>query len=137
MSAPNASSSSESVADEFVKLFAEKIAQLVTGDPQKDATQIGPLARPDLRETLHSQVEKTFKAGAELILGGEIPDGDGNFYPPTILDHVTPQHVAFRRRTFGPVAALVRVENTEEAIRVANDSEYGLAIRGTEPRRTT
>lgn len=117
----------ESVADEFVKLFAEKTAQLVTGDPQKDATQIGPLARPDLRETLHSQVEKTLKAGAELILGGEIPDGDGNFYPPTILDHVTPQHVAFREETFGPVAALVRVENTEEAIRVANDSEYGLA----------
>lgn len=117
----------ESVADEFVKLFAEKTAQLVTGDPQKDATQIGPLARPDLRVTLHSQVEKTLKAGAELILGGEIPDGDGNFYPPTILDHVTPQHVAFREETFGPVAALVRVENTEEAIRVANNSEYGLA----------
>lgn len=115
-----------SVADRFVELFAEKAAALTVGDPTQESTKVGPLARRDLRDALHEQVQRTIAAGATLRLGGTVLDGPGNFYAPTILDHVSPGMAAFDEETFGPVAAVIRVEGPDEAIELANDSEYGL-----------
>ncbi|MFD4116918.1 NAD-dependent succinate-semialdehyde dehydrogenase [Streptomyces niveus] len=116
----------ETVADEFSRLFTEHTAALIVGDPSDPATDLGPLARPDLRATLHDQVTRSLAGGAELLLGGELPDGQGCFYPPTVLDHVTPGTAAFDEETFGPLAAITRVPDTETAIALANQTEYGL-----------
>jgi len=96
------------------------------GDPTKEETQIGPLARPDLRETLHRQVSESIEKGAKLLLGGEIPDGPGNYYPVTILTDVTPGMPVYEEEIFGPVASIIGVEDESEAIKVANDTSYGL-----------
>lgn len=116
----------EAVADRFVALFVEKAAALKIGDPMERDTKIGPMARVNLRETLHSQVERSIAQGAVLKLGGKPAEGNGFYYPPTVLDHVRPGMVAFCEETFGPVAAIVRVKGVEEAIAVANDTEFGL-----------
>ncbi|NYF14808.1 succinate-semialdehyde dehydrogenase/glutarate-semialdehyde dehydrogenase [Pseudoclavibacter sp. JAI123] len=116
----------EAVADAFVELFVAKASELVVGDPSQDATQVGPLARGNLRVTLHEQVERTIAAGATVRLGAELPDGQGFFYPPTILDHVGTDAAAFTEETFGPVASVTRVVDADEAVRLANSSEYGL-----------
>jgi succinate-semialdehyde dehydrogenase / glutarate-semialdehyde dehydrogenase len=116
----------EAVADEFVAAFCENVKRLVIGDPANRDTNIGPMARANLRESLHAQVQKTVAAGGQLLLGGEIPDGPGFTYPPTVIDHVTPDMVAFCEETFGPVAAIIRVKSAEEAIALANRSEFGL-----------
>ncbi|MGC5172151.1 NAD-dependent succinate-semialdehyde dehydrogenase [Microbacterium sp. DT81.1] len=116
----------EAVADEFVRLFVEKTARLVQGDPLDEATQIGPLARDNLRATLHDQVRRTIAGGATVALGAELPDGPGFFYPPTILDNVSPDGVAFTEETFGPVASVSRVRDADEAVRLANETEFGL-----------
>ncbi|MET7434302.1 NAD-dependent succinate-semialdehyde dehydrogenase [Streptomyces flaveolus] len=117
----------ESVAEEFVAAFTKGAAALVVGHPAERRTTIGPLARSDLRDTLHGQVLRSVAAGAELKLGGEPPSGPGWFYPPTVLDHVTPGMPAFGEETFGPLAAVTRVRDAEEAITMANRTEYGLA----------
>lgn len=117
----------ERVADEFVRLLVDKAAALVVGDPSDEATQLGPLARGDLRDSLHDQVERTVGAGGDLRLGGQPVDGPGYYYPPTIIDHVTPGMAAFAEETFGPVASVTRVSGPEEAIELANRTEYGLA----------
>jgi len=116
-----------SVADEFVALFAQKAEQLVQGDPRSEDTTIGPLARGGLRDTLHDQVLRTVASGAIVVLGGEPADRPGYFYQPTILDHVDPSAAAFTEETFGPVASITRVADADEAVRLANQSEYGLA----------
>ncbi|MCI2419340.1 NAD-dependent succinate-semialdehyde dehydrogenase [Saccharopolyspora sp. K220] len=116
----------ESVADEFVDLVVDKAAALVVGDPLDEKTQIGPLARGDLRDVLHGQVERTVAAGATRRVGGHPVDGPGFFYPPTVLDHVTPEMAAFTEETFGPVASVTRVSGAAEAIELANRTEYGL-----------
>lgn len=116
----------ESVADRFVELFVEKASQLVQGDPLDEVTDIGPLARGNLRDNLHDQVVRTIDSGAELRLGGAMPEGPGYFYPPTILDRVQQGAAAFTEETFGPVAALTRVQDEQEAIALANDTEFGL-----------
>lgn len=116
----------DSVAERFVELFCDAAAKLKVGDPTERDTNIGPMARANLRSALHAQVEKTVAAGAELRLGGVPLDGAGCFYPPTVLDHVTPEMVAFKEETFGPVAAITRVRDEAEAIRLANQTEYGL-----------
>lgn len=117
----------DSIADEFVKYFTEGVAALKVGDPTDDATQIGPMARANLRADIDDQVQRSIKAGAELKLGGTILDGEGFFYAPTVLDHVQPGQAAFDEETFGPAAAVIRVSSTEEAIRLANQTEFGLA----------
>ncbi|MFD7438202.1 NAD-dependent succinate-semialdehyde dehydrogenase [Streptomyces sp. NPDC059861] len=114
------------VADEFVERVVARAGTLVVGDPMAEATDIGPLARGDLRDTLHGQVLRTLAAGATLRLGGELVEGPGFFYPPTVLDHVSPEMAAFREETFGPVASVTRVEGAQEAIDLANRTEYGL-----------
>jgi acyl-CoA reductase-like NAD-dependent aldehyde dehydrogenase len=117
----------ESVADAFVAAFTKGAQALVVGHPAERRTTIGPLARSDLRDTLHGQVLRSIAAGAELKLGGEPAHGPGWFYPPTVLDHVTPGMPAFDEETFGPLAAVTRVRDAEEAISLANHTEYGLA----------
>jgi acyl-CoA reductase-like NAD-dependent aldehyde dehydrogenase len=116
----------ESVADEFVELLVAKARALVVGDPLDDATDIGPLARGDLREALHDQVQRTVAAGGVLRLGGQSVEGPGFFYPPTVIDHVTPAMAAFTEETFGPVAGVTRVSGAEEAVELANRTEFGL-----------
>lgn len=114
------------VADEFADALTALAGQLVVGDPRQPGTQIGPMAKPSLRDELHAQVQATVAAGATLRLGGQPLDGPGAFYAPTVLDHVTPQMPAGREETFGPAAAILRVAGADEAVRVANDSEFGL-----------
>jgi len=116
----------ETVADRFVELFVEKTRALVVGDPDDDQTRIGPVARDDLRATLHDQVVRSVAEGADLRLGGRPVDRPGYFYAPTVLDRVTPGMAAFAEETFGPVAAITRVAGAAEAIELANRSEYGL-----------
>lgn len=116
----------ETVADEFVELLVGKAGELVVGDPLDEATELGPLARGDLRDALHDQVRRTVAAGATLRLGGRPVDGPGFFYLPTVLDHVTPRMAAFTEETFGPVASVTRVGGAAEAVELANRTEYGL-----------
>lgn len=116
----------ESVADRFTELFVAKARDLTMGDPLQKETGIGPLARADLRDTLHRQVQETVEAGGRLLLGGTIPDGPGAFYPPTVVDRVTPQMAMFAEETFGPAAAIVRARDEEEAIALANGTSFGL-----------
>ena len=118
----------ESVADRFVAAFVEGVKALKVGDPLEDDTNIGPMARANLRDELHSQVERTLANGrAELKIGGAPVDGPGFFYQPTVIDHVEPGDVAFDEETFGPVAAVIRARDAHHAIELANDTEYGLA----------
>jgi len=116
-----------SVHDRMVELLRERLAALRVGDPREEATDVGPIAREDLRETLHRQVRETIDAGATCRLGGELPDGPGFFYPVTLLTEVTPEMTASREETFGPVAVVTRVADAAEALRRANDTRFGLA----------
>jgi succinate-semialdehyde dehydrogenase/glutarate-semialdehyde dehydrogenase len=110
----------------FEELLIAALKALRTGDPLAPGTNLGPLARRDLRDTLHRQVTESVAQGARLLLGGTIPDGPGAFYPPTVLTDVRPEHVVAREETFGPVAAILPVDDAAQAIAVANDSRYGL-----------
>ena len=116
----------EAVADRFADLFVAKAAALKIGDPMERDVKIGPMARLNLRATLHDQVERSLAEGAVLRLGGQPVEGPGAWYPPTVLDHVKPGMVAFVEETFGPVAAIIRARDAAHAIELANDSEYGL-----------
>ena len=116
----------EPVADAFVERFVRELGSRRVGDPLDRATQVGPLARADLREALHRQVQESVKRGAKLLLGGAIPDGKGAFYPPTLLAAVESGMPAFDEETFGPVAAVIRAKDEADAIRLANDSTFGL-----------
>jgi succinate-semialdehyde dehydrogenase/glutarate-semialdehyde dehydrogenase len=116
----------EEVAERFVTAFCAHAENLKIGDPLMADTNIGPMARANLRNNLHAQVERSRAAGAELRLGGYKLDGPGFFYAPTILDHVTPGMAAFDEETFGPAAAVIRVRDADEAIRLANATEFGL-----------
>lgn len=116
----------EAIADEFVAEFTARTRHLVVGDPLDPATTIGPMARANLRAELHDQVTRTIENGGRIILGGNIVDGPGYFYEPTVIDHVRPGQAAFDEETFGPVAAIIRVSSAEEAIALANQTEFGL-----------
>jgi succinate-semialdehyde dehydrogenase / glutarate-semialdehyde dehydrogenase len=116
----------ESVAEEFVAAFVAGVGKLKVGNPLDRTTDVGAMARANLRLELHRQVESTIAAGATLKTGGHYIDGPGFFYAPTVLDHVTPDMTAFREETFGPVAAIVRVKDVDEAIARANQTAFGL-----------
>ena len=116
----------ESVADQFVAAFCDEARQLKIGNPMDRTTQIGPMARANLRDELHAQVQRSIAAGATLCMGGEPLPGPGYFYLPTILDHVTQAMAAACEETFGPVAAIMRVASADEAIDVANSLDFGL-----------
>jgi len=116
----------ESVADEFERRFEENVAALKVGDPLDRGTNVGPLARDDLRDALDEQVKASVAKGARVGLGGERVAGKGYYDQPTVLEGVTPEMAAFREETFGPVAAVIRARDEDEALRLANDSQYGL-----------
>jgi succinate-semialdehyde dehydrogenase/glutarate-semialdehyde dehydrogenase len=117
----------DAVCDQMTSLLKDRLAGLKVGDPRKEETDIGPIARADLRDNLHRQVQETIDAGAKCLLGGKIPDGAGFFYPVTLLADVTPDMRAFREETFGPVAAVTRAKDAHHAMELANDTPYGLA----------
>jgi succinate-semialdehyde dehydrogenase/glutarate-semialdehyde dehydrogenase len=116
----------DTVADQFLERFLDQLRSRRMGDPLARDTQIGPQARLDLRDALHRQVEESIKRGATRLLGGEIPAGKGFFYPPTLLAAVDTGMPAFDEETFGPVAAVVRAKDEADAVRLANDSAFGL-----------
>jgi succinate-semialdehyde dehydrogenase/glutarate-semialdehyde dehydrogenase len=116
----------EAIVDDFTARFVDELKARRVGDPLERDTQVGPLARVDLRDALHQQVEGSIKRGAKLLLGGEVPRGKGAFYPPTALAAVDAGMPAFDEETFGPVAAVIRARDEADAIRLANDSQFGL-----------
>ncbi|WP_394804401.1 NAD-dependent succinate-semialdehyde dehydrogenase [Portibacter lacus] len=115
----------DEVYDEFLEKFKEKMALASVGDPMDDV-DMGPMARIDLRDEVHDQVERSVKKGAKVILGGEIPNKPGAFYPATILTNVKPGNPAYEEEIFGPVATVIKAKDEEDAIRIANDTEFGL-----------
>lgn len=117
----------EGIASAFTERFVSAAAALKMGDPRDEENTLGPMARFDLRDELHHQVEKTLAQGARLLLGGEKMAGAGNYYPPTVLANVTPEMTAFREEMFGPVAAITIAKDAEHALELANDSEFGLS----------
>ncbi len=116
----------EKVREEFEELFVAAMAARKMGDPMEEDTVVGPQARGDLRDELHDQVVRSIEAGARCVLGGEVPEGPGAFYPPTVLTDVGPGMPAYSEELFGPVASVIPVRDEEEALRVANDSCFGL-----------
>ncbi len=116
----------EAIADEFERLFAQKMQGLKMGDPLDPEVELGSIARDNLREELHDQVERSLQAGGKVVVGGFIPEGKGAFYPATIISGTSVSIPVFAEETFGPVAAVIRVKSAEEAIQIANDNRYGL-----------
>ncbi len=116
----------EAVADRFLDRFVQELRSRRVGDPLARETQVGPQARVDLRDALHRQVEESVKRGAKLLLGGQVPPGKGAFYPATLLTAVDKGMPAFDEETFGPVAAVIRAKDEADAVRLANDSQFGL-----------
>lgn len=116
----------KSVMQPLLEAIRLRILDYPVGDPRDDATVLGPMARADLRDTLHEQVLLSIKKGAKLILGGVLPHGPGFYYPPTLLTDVAPGMPAFDEELFGPVIALIEAEDEADAIRLANQTEYGL-----------
>ena len=114
------------VHDAFLAAFADAMARLKVGDPLDEETEIGPLARADLREDLHRQVRESVAKGAKIVLGGGPIAGPGAYYEPTILTEVGAGMPVYGEEVFGPVAAVVRAKDEREAIRIANDTRYGL-----------
>lgn len=117
----------EEIADKFEHLFVEAAKSIKVGDPFDPAVQMGPLARADLRDSLHKQVEGSIAKGAHLLCGGKPMAGKGAFYPPTVLSAVTEGMPAFDDETFGPVAAITRVPDIDAAVSAANASQFGLS----------
>lgn len=115
-----------SVADAFVERFLTGIEALRMGDPREASTTLGPLARANLRTAVDDQVQRSIAAGAELRIGGAMPEGPGFYYPATLLDRVAPGMAAFDEETFGPAAAVIRAADAEEAIALANRTSFGL-----------
>ena len=116
----------DAIRHDFEDRFVKQMAAARVGDPFKEDTRVGPLARRDLRDTLHRQVEASVAKGARCLLGGVIPEGRGAYYPPTVLTDVRAGMPAYDEELFGPVAAIIPVKHEEEAIAAANDSSFGL-----------
>ena len=116
----------EPVRREFEALFVEKMRARTMGDPVVEGVDVGPQARWDLRDELHRQVVGSIERGARLLLGGEVQAGPGAFYPPTVLADVEPGMPAYDEEMFGPVAAIIAAQDEADAVRIANDSAFGL-----------
>jgi succinate-semialdehyde dehydrogenase/glutarate-semialdehyde dehydrogenase len=133
-----------SVREKFEKRFLEYFNGIKMGDPKDATSGIGPMARADLRDTLHKQVRRSIEKGAKLLMGGEVPKDKGAFYPPTVLTDVKPGMPAFDEELFGPVAAIVEAKDEDEAFHLANATSFGLGsavftsdiARGTEYAKT-
>jgi succinate-semialdehyde dehydrogenase / glutarate-semialdehyde dehydrogenase len=116
----------EAVFEEFVHLFVHEMQQAIMGDPMDENTTIGPLARHDLRDDVHAQVIDSIANGAIVLLGAQVPNKDGAYYPATVLANVHKGQPAYHEEIFGPVAAVIKVKDEDEAIYVANDTVFGL-----------
>jgi succinate-semialdehyde dehydrogenase/glutarate-semialdehyde dehydrogenase len=116
----------EDVREQFIEMFVENMRSKRMGDPLDETVDIGPQARTDLRDDLHRQVIQSIEMGATCLLGGEIPEDRGAFYPATVLSKVAKGMPAYDEETFGPVAAIIGVKNEKQALQVANDSAFGL-----------
>ena len=116
----------DSLYDAFRERIVKKFADAKSGDPMNDDSDLGPLARKDLQEKLHEQVEDSVAKGATIAVGGQLPEGKGSFYPATILENVEKGQPAYDDELFGPVASLIRAKDQDDALRIANDSRYGL-----------
>jgi succinate-semialdehyde dehydrogenase/glutarate-semialdehyde dehydrogenase len=116
----------DSVYDQLIVKLEQRLSALSVGDPSLPENKIGPIARDDLRQNLHRQIRETISQGANCLLGGALPEGEGYFYPVTLLTDVTPNMCAYQEETFGPVAAIIKTANSAEAIKLANDTAYGL-----------
>lgn len=116
----------EDIYDSFLDAVIDKMSLKQMGDPFDSSTDIGPMARNDLRDQLHEQVQKSIEKGAKCLMGGEIPDRVGSFYPPTILTNIEEGMPAYHEELFGPVASVIKVKDEQEAIKVANATDYGL-----------
>lgn len=117
----------ESVADEFIERFVAGVEALKTGAPTQDGTDVGPMARHDLRQELASQVDRSVRKGATVLTGGYVPDGPGAFYANTVVEATDTSVPVMRQETFGPVAAVIRVPDVDTAIAAANDTPFGLS----------
>ncbi len=116
----------EAVYEAFEKLFVAEMAKARMGDPKEAGVTLGSLARKDLRDEVHKQVTQSVSKGAHLLLGGQVPDREGAYYPATVLSNVAKGQPAYDEEIFGPVAALIKVKDEHEAIQVANDTPFGL-----------
>ena len=116
----------DDVYEAFRDAFVERMSAIEPADPTDPEAKLGPMARAELRDTLHQQVAESVEKGATLLVGGEVPDRPGAWYPATVLEDVAPGQPAYDDELFGPAAALIRVTDDAEAMRVANDSRYGL-----------
>jgi succinate-semialdehyde dehydrogenase/glutarate-semialdehyde dehydrogenase len=116
----------KAIADEFISKFKHGISGMLQGDPLDETTEMGPLARIDLLENLQRQVDESVQAGARIIAGGKRLNRPGNFYPPTILAEIPKDSPAYNEELFGPVASIFVVDSDDEAISLANDTEFGL-----------
>ncbi|HSK19565.1 MAG TPA: NAD-dependent succinate-semialdehyde dehydrogenase [Longimicrobiales bacterium] len=116
----------DAVYDEFVPLFVERMRALQLGDPIDERTQIGPLATENIRDELAKQVADTVAAGARVLTGGTVPQRTGWFFEPTVLENIPEDSPAYRDELFGPVASLFRARDIDDAIRIANDTVFGL-----------
>ena len=116
----------EPVRAAFTERFVALMKTKKMGDPLKEGTDVGPQARHNLRDDLHKQVLASVERGAKLLLGGEVPPGEGAYYPPTVLADVKPGMPAYDEELFGPVAAIIGAKNEEDAVRIANDTIFGL-----------
>ena len=114
------------IRKQFEKLVTEKMKAATFGDPTDEGNKIGPMAREDLRDQLHQQVKQSVELGAKILCGGYIPDTQGFYYPPTVLTYVKKGMPAYDEELFGPVAAIIEAKDENDAIRIANDSIYGL-----------
>jgi len=117
----------DTVFDEFARRFVEGMAALKVGDPMDEATEIGPLATAKVIQDLDAQVQRLVKDGAKILTGGKRVEGPGNYYKPTVLTQIDRESATYREELFGPVAMLFRVRDCTEAIRLANETPFGLA----------
>jgi succinate-semialdehyde dehydrogenase/glutarate-semialdehyde dehydrogenase len=115
------------IYDKWVPLFVEKMGALIMGDPMKDETQVGPLATKNGQKDIADLVDDAKSKGATVLLGGELPEGPGFYYPPTVIEAITPEMRLTMEEAFGPLASVYRVESKEEAIRIANQTTFGLS----------
>lgn len=116
----------DEVYEDFLGEFVEGMREKEIGDPFDENTDIGPMAREDLRDDIHRQVQESIEMGAECVLGGEVPDREGWFYPPTVLTNLSKEMPAYKEELFGPVASIIKVKDEDEAVKVANDTNFGL-----------
>ncbi|MCH4822783.1 NAD-dependent succinate-semialdehyde dehydrogenase [Gramella lutea] len=116
----------DKIYNKFKEAFVEQMSAVKAGDPTKEDSDIGPMAREDLRDELHEQVEESVKKGAKILCGGKMPEGKGFFYPATVLDELEPGMPAYDDELFGPVASLIKAKDDEDAMRIANSSRFGL-----------